>query len=85
MDVGYHTHIVELTSHSSQTSYRTDHDSGDWSDMTYGIRWNGEWGSIGYSFAYMKTFQSSTSCESICFCGVTLMVTPDMLVLARGL
>jgi hypothetical protein len=24
--------------------------------MTYGIRWNGEWGSIGYSFAYMKTF-----------------------------
>ena len=38
------------------TSYRTDHDSGDWSDMTYGIRWNGEWGSIGYSFAYMKTF-----------------------------
>jgi hypothetical protein len=37
-------------------SYRTDHDSGDWSDMTYGIRWNGEWGSIGYSFAYMKTF-----------------------------
>jgi len=37
-------------------SYRTDHSSGDWSDMTYGIRWNGEWGSIGYSFAYMKTF-----------------------------
>ena len=37
-------------------SYNTDHDSGDWSDMTYGIRWNGEWGSIGYSFAYMKTF-----------------------------
>ena len=37
-------------------SYNTDHDSGDWEDMTYGIRWNGEWGSIGYSFAYMKTF-----------------------------
>ena len=37
-------------------SYRTDHDSGDWGDMTYGIRWNGEWGSIGYSFAYMKTY-----------------------------
>ena len=37
-------------------SYRTDHKSGDWDDMTYGIRWNGEWGSIGYSFAYMKTF-----------------------------
>ena len=38
------------------TSYRTERDSGDWSDMTYGIRWNGEWGSIGYSFAYMKSF-----------------------------
>lgn len=37
-------------------SYRTDHDSGDWGDMTYGIRWNGEWGSLGYSFAYMKTY-----------------------------
>ena len=37
-------------------SYRTDHKSGDWGDMTYGIRWNGSWGSIGYSFAYMKTF-----------------------------
>ena len=37
-------------------SYNTGHSSGDWSDMTYGIRWNGEWGSIGYSFAYMKTF-----------------------------
>ena len=37
-------------------SYNTDHDSGDWEDMTYGIRWNGEFGSIGYSFAYMKTY-----------------------------
>ena len=37
-------------------SYNTDHDSGDWGDMTYGIRWNGTWGSIGYSLAYMKTF-----------------------------
>ena len=37
-------------------SYNTDHDSGDWGDMTYGIRWNGEWGSLGYSFAYMKTY-----------------------------
>lgn len=37
-------------------SYNEDHDSGDWSDPTYGIRWNGSWGSVGYSFAYMKTF-----------------------------
>jgi len=37
-------------------SYNEDHDSGDWSDMTYGIRWNGTWGSIGYSFAYLKTY-----------------------------
>jgi len=45
---------VDFTSFTN--SYRTDHDSGDWSDMTYGIRWNGSWGSIGYSFAYLKTF-----------------------------
>jgi hypothetical protein len=37
-------------------SYNEDHDSGDWSEMTYGIRWNGSWGSIGYSLAYLKTF-----------------------------
>jgi len=37
-------------------SYRTDHEAGDCDDMTYGISWNGEWGSIGDSFAYMKTF-----------------------------
>ena len=37
-------------------SYNEDHDSGDWSDMTYGIRWNGSWGSVGYSFAYLKTY-----------------------------
>jgi len=48
---------VDFTSFT--TSYRTDHDSGDWDDMTYGIRWNGSWGSIGYSFAYMKTFNPS--------------------------
>jgi len=48
---------VDFTSFTN--SYRTDHDSGDWSDMTYGIRWNGSWGSIGYSFAYLKTFNPS--------------------------
>lgn len=37
-------------------SYNEDHDSGDWSDMTYGIRWNGSWGSVGYSLAYLKTY-----------------------------
>lgn len=37
-------------------SYNEGHKSGDWDDMTYGIRWNGSWGSIGYSLAYMKTF-----------------------------
>jgi hypothetical protein len=40
-------------------SYNEDHDSGDWSDMTYGIRWNGSWGSIGYSLAYLKTYNPS--------------------------
>ncbi|KKK92776.1 hypothetical protein LCGC14_2699540, partial [marine sediment metagenome] len=48
---------VDFTSFTN--SYRTDHDSGDWDDTTYGIRWNGTWGSIGYSFAYMKTFNAS--------------------------
>ena len=37
----------------------TDHESGDWGEMTYGIRWNGSWGSIGYSLAYLKTFNPS--------------------------
>jgi len=48
---------VDFTSFTN--SYRTDHDSGDWSDTTYGIRWNGTWGSIGYSFAYLKTFNAA--------------------------
>ncbi len=48
---------VDFTSFTN--SYRTDHDSGDWDDTTYGIRWNGTWGSIGYSFAYMKTFNAA--------------------------
>ncbi|RLA49266.1 MAG: LysR family transcriptional regulator [Gammaproteobacteria bacterium] len=38
------------------TAYETDHNKGDWSDWTYGIRWGGTLGSIGYSFAYLKTF-----------------------------
>lgn len=36
--------------------YKTDHEDGDWDDPTYGIRWDGIAGSIGYSFAYLKTF-----------------------------
>lgn len=48
---------VDFTSFTN--SYRTDHDSGDWDDTTYGIRWNGTWGSVGYSFAYLKTFNAS--------------------------
>ncbi|MFW1677132.1 DUF1302 family protein [Pontibacter sp. JAM-7] len=38
------------------TDYNTDHKDGDWDDTTYGIRWNGFAGSVGYSFAYLKTF-----------------------------
>lgn len=37
-------------------SYNEGHKNGDWDDMTYGIRWNGSWGSVGYSLAYLKTF-----------------------------
>ncbi len=48
---------VDFTSFTD--SYNEDHDSGDWSDMTYGIRWNGSWGSLGYSLAYLKTYNPS--------------------------
>jgi len=68
------------------TSYRTDHDSGDWSDMTYGIRWNGEWGSIGYSFAYMKTFSPAPVVNPYASSGVDAVDgAPDMTGLAAGI
>ena len=68
------------------TSYRTDHDSGDWSDMTYGIRWNGEWGSIGYSFAYMKTFSPAPVVNPYASSGVDAADgAPDMSGLAVGI
>ena len=60
------------------TSYRTDHDSGDWSDMTYGIRWNGEWGSIGYSFAYMKTFSPAPVVNPYASTGTDAYGQPNM-------
>jgi len=66
------------------TSYRTDHDSGDWSDMTYGIRWNGEWGSIGYSFAYMKTFNPAPVVNPYASSGVLASGEPDVSALAEG-
>ena len=40
-------------------AYNEDHNKGDWDDWTYGIRWNGRWGSAGYSLSYMKTFNPS--------------------------
>jgi len=66
------------------TSYRTDHDSGDWSDMTYGIRWNGEWGSIGYSFAYMKTFAPAPVVNPYASSGVDGNGQPDMTAVIDG-
>lgn len=39
------------------TDYNADdNDEGDKDDPTYGIRWNSSFGSIGYSLAYLKTF-----------------------------
>ncbi|MBL4836545.1 MAG: hypothetical protein JKY34_03120 [Kordiimonadaceae bacterium] len=38
------------------TAYNTDHNRGDWDDVTFGARWTGSLGSIGYSLAYLKTF-----------------------------
>ena len=66
------------------TSYRTDHDSGDWSDMTYGIRWNGEWGSIGYSFAYMKTYSPAPVVNPYASDGLTAAGQPDMTGIIDG-
>ncbi|MDC0412012.1 hypothetical protein OAM45_02175 [Porticoccus sp.] len=66
------------------TSYRTDHDSGDWSDMTYGIRWNGEWGSIGYSFAYMKTYNPAPVVNPYASSGTNAYGQPDMSGIVDG-
>ena len=38
------------------TPYAYDHPEGDQDDATYGLRWNGTWNDLGYSFAYLKTF-----------------------------
>ncbi len=38
------------------TGYNTRNSKGDWKDTTYGIRWNGTMGSMGYSLVYLKTF-----------------------------
>ncbi|OUS28813.1 hypothetical protein A9Q98_06970 [Thalassotalea sp. 42_200_T64] len=40
-------------------AYQTEHKDGDWDDPTYGIRWDGTADSIGYSFAYIKTFSAA--------------------------
>ncbi|MDC0888274.1 hypothetical protein OAR86_04360, partial [Porticoccus sp.] len=66
------------------TSYRTDHDSGDWSDMTYGIRWNGEWGSIGYSFAYMKTYSPAPVVNPYASNGTNAYGQPNVSALASA-
>lgn len=38
------------------TPYNYEHPDGDYDDPTYGIRWNGLYGGVGYSLAYQKTF-----------------------------
>lgn len=37
-------------------AYNTNHSKGNWNDVTFGARWTGEINSIGYSIAYLKTF-----------------------------
>ncbi|MBL4802043.1 MAG: hypothetical protein JKY45_09115 [Emcibacter sp.] len=37
-------------------AYNTEHNRGDWDDVTFGARWTGTMGSISYSLAYLKTF-----------------------------
>lgn len=36
--------------------YNYDHSSGKYDDQTYGVRWSGISGGLGYSLAYLKTF-----------------------------
>lgn len=36
--------------------YNYNHSSGDYQDETYGLRWNGRFDDLGYSLAYLKTF-----------------------------
>lgn len=38
------------------TSYNADHTDGSQDDPTFGVRWNSDFGSIGYSVAYLRTF-----------------------------
>lgn len=40
----------------SSTPYAYDHPEGDADDKTYGLRWNGQWGDLGYSIGYLHTF-----------------------------
>lgn len=40
----------------TSTPYAYDHPEGDADDKTYGIRWNGQWGDLGYSVGYLHTF-----------------------------
>lgn len=40
------------------TPYAYDHPEGDADDPTYGVRWNGQWDDLGYSVAYLHTFNS---------------------------
>lgn len=41
------------------TQYNADHTDGSQDDPTFGFRWNSEIGSIGYSVAYLRTFNPS--------------------------
>ncbi len=38
------------------TQYNADHTDGSQDDPTFGVRWNSDIGSIGYSVAYLRTF-----------------------------
>ncbi len=38
------------------TAYNADHTDGSQDDPTFGFRWNSDFGSIGYSIAYLRTF-----------------------------
>lgn len=44
---------------TAYTQYNADHTDGSQDDPTFGVRWNSTIGSVGYSIAYLRTFNPS--------------------------
>ncbi len=51
------------------TAYNADHTDGAQDDPTFGFRWNSDFDSIGYSVAYMRTFNPQPIMNPCTTCG----------------